>query len=95
MENIKWKFDQTPNTAAITTKQVLENKLPIVNVVHYKDDHSWGFFCGTTNDTNDGRVISMQEALELDDSLNEIAHLKPGMKAYRKTTSSPWKTTKE
>ena len=61
-----WPFDQTPNTAAITTRQVLEDNLPILRVSHYRDDHSWAFVCGTTNKTEDGRVICMIEALEID-----------------------------
>ena len=91
----KWNFDQSPNTAAITTKQVLEEGCPILKVVHYEDDHSWGFFCGTTDDTNDGRVISMQEAVDIDSSLNDIADLNPGMKAYRESKESQWKILKD
>ncbi len=90
----KWNFDQSPNTAAITTKQVLEEGYPILKVVHYEDDHSWGFFCGTTNNTEDGRVISMQEALNIDSSINDISDLSPGMEAYRELKDSVWKIQK-
>jgi hypothetical protein len=30
-----WPFDQGPNVAAITTRQVLELKLPVLIVTHY------------------------------------------------------------
>lgn len=85
-----WPFDQKPNVAAITTRQVLELGYPILQVTHYADDDSWAFLCGTTNDTEDGRVISMSEALELDHSLRSIAELSPGWSAWRKDKNSPW-----
>ena len=86
----EWKFDQSPNTAAITSRQVLEDLLPILVVIHYDDDHSWAFLCGTTNSENDGRVISMEEIVRRDPSLHLIADLPPGMKAWRTTTNAPW-----
>ncbi|MGH9968902.1 MAG: hypothetical protein ACREBG_14035 [Pyrinomonadaceae bacterium] len=44
-----WPFDQAPNVAAITTRQVIESGSPILLVTHYEDDHSWAFLCGTTD----------------------------------------------
>lgn len=85
-----WPFDQPPNAAAITTRQVLENNLPILCVIHYEDDHSWGFFCGTTCQTVDGRVIGMSAALKRDPSLAEVAHLPPGKSAHRVSMDDPW-----
>jgi hypothetical protein len=85
-----WPFDQAPNVAAITTRQVLDDGLPILNVVHYDDDDSWAFTCGTTDDTSDIRVIGMGEALELDLSLSTIASLPPGWRAWREAVGAPW-----
>lgn len=85
-----WPFDQPPNAAAITTRQVLEKAEEIHAVVHYSDDHSWGFLCGTTDAAEDGRVIVMQEAVQLDDTLRSIADLPPGWKAWREHRGSPW-----
>lgn len=85
-----WPFDQAPNVAAITTRQVIEQKLPILRVTHYSDDHSWGFVCGTTEMTEDARVIAMSEALEIDPTLREIADLPPGWTAWREKVGSQW-----
>jgi hypothetical protein len=85
-----WPFDQSPDTAAVTTRQVLESGLPILVAVHHDDDHSWSFACGTTTDAEDGRVVSMGEALELDPSLCEIADLPPGWWAEREQLGSAW-----
>jgi hypothetical protein len=85
-----WPFDQARNVAAITTRQVIEQKLPILVVTHYSDDDSWGFVCGTTDATEDGRVIAMGEALEIDPTLREIADLPPGWTARRKKPGATW-----
>jgi hypothetical protein len=85
-----WPFDQAPNVAAVTTRQVIEQKLPILCVTHYSDDHSWGFACGTTDATEDGRVIAMSEAVEIDPTLREIADLPPGWTARREKVGSTW-----
>ena len=85
-----WPFDQAPNAAAITTRQVLDEKHEVRAVVHYSDDHSWAFLCGTTDAKDDGRVITMEAALGLDASLGSIADLPPGWKAWRADRNSPW-----
>ena len=89
-----WPFDQTERTAAITTRQVLEEKNDICMVVHYEDDHSWAFLCGTTNDEKDGRVIGMGEAVKIDSSLLELADLPPGWEAWRENKDDEWKRRK-
>jgi len=86
----KWPFDQAPNVAAITTRQVLDDGFPILRVTHYSDDHSWAFVCGTTDDVADGRVIGMSCAIELNPTLREIADLPPGWTAWRETVGSVW-----
>jgi hypothetical protein len=86
----QWGFDQGPDVAAITTRQVLDEGLPILNVVHYDDDDSWAFTCGTTDDPDDGRVIAMREALSLDSTLASIADLPAGWQAWRESVGGIW-----
>ena len=86
-----WLFDQEPDVAAITTKQVIEDGLPILHVVHYSDDYSWAFTCGTTDKTKDGRVVLMKEALNIDPTLAEVADLLPGWGAVRNHVGDKWK----
>jgi hypothetical protein len=89
-EDSGWPFDQAPDVAAITTRQVIEGGLPVLRVIHYSEDHSWAFLCGTTGDTADGRVISMVEALRRDPTLGEIADLPPGWVASRDHVGGDW-----
>lgn len=86
-----WPFDQAPNVAAISTRQVIELNCPILLVTHYEDDDSWAFLCGTTDDhINDGRVIGMGEALDRDPTLRSIADLPSGWSAWREAKDSAW-----
>jgi hypothetical protein len=85
-----WPFDQAVNVAAITTRQVIEDGLPILCVVHYLEDDSWAFVCGTANGTEDGRVIRMDTALRIDPTLATIPHLRRGWFAQRAAVGSPW-----
>jgi hypothetical protein len=90
-----WPFDQPPDTAAITTRQVLEGKQPIRQVVHYGDDDSWAFTCGTTEETNDLKVVHMGHLLALDQTLRSISHLKPGWTAWRDDVGDEWELSPE
>jgi hypothetical protein len=90
MPETRWPLDQGPNVGAITTKQVIEQGLPILLVTHYADDHSWAFVCGTTDLVEDGRVIAMKEALRRDPTLLMIADLPPGTSARRERVASVW-----
>lgn len=85
-----WPFDRPRKARAITTRQVLEGSEEIHVVVHYSDDHSWAFLCGTTDAKEDGRVITMADAVNLDDTLRGIADLPPGWKAWRENRDAAW-----
>ena len=85
-----WPFDQDKNVAALTTRQVLREGHPILRVVHYADDDSWAFTCGTTTDPNDSLVVSMKRIVELDPTLLSIADLPPGWGAWRDVTGPSW-----
>jgi hypothetical protein len=85
----QWRFDQARNVAAVTNAAVLAGA-PILLVVHYSDDDSWGFFDGAPFQPAEGRVVAMSEAVKLDVSLNEIADLPPGCVARRASKGAPW-----
>ncbi|MCM8528906.1 MAG: hypothetical protein NE327_20450 [Lentisphaeraceae bacterium] len=92
---MNWNFDQAQNVAAITTKQVMKEGLPILQVIHYSDDNSWAFMCGTTWETGGSMVVSMAQVVSTDDSLHEIADLPVGWVAERESVEGEWKTYKD
>jgi hypothetical protein len=87
---MNWSFDQDKNVAALITKQVVEQGLPILQVIHYSDDHSWAFMCGTTSNPSDTLVVSMEQAVSFDVSLYEIATMPPGCIASRNSVEEGW-----
>lgn len=85
-----WPFDQAENVAAFTSRFVLEERFPVLRVVHYSDDHSWAFECGTTNSSEDIRIIGMGEVAALDPTIMEIADLPLGWGASREKVGGSW-----
>ena len=84
-----WPFDQSPRTAAISVRAVLDGA-PILYVSHDEEDDGWQFLDGRPADLAEGRVISMAKAVALDPSLLEIADLAPGWIAHRERRSGAW-----
>jgi metal-dependent hydrolase (beta-lactamase superfamily II) len=70
-------------------------RLPILLVTHYEDDHSWGFQSDRAVTTEDAQVVAMKTILEIDPSVAEIASLAPGYSAVRESVGSEWKITKD
>lgn len=85
-----WPFDQEKNVAAISTKQVVDQGLPILLAIHYEDDHSWAFLCDTTDEEGDSTLITMEQITMMDPSLKSIADLEPGWVAYRESIEDEW-----
>jgi hypothetical protein len=83
-----WPFADTPNTASITTRQVLEGA-SVLRVTHDADDGSWQFLCGTTDDTADARVVGIGEMYARDATLGELADLPEGWRAWRAAAGLP------
>ncbi len=84
-----WPFADSPNTASITTRQVLEGA-PVLLVTHDADDGSWQFLCGTTNDSEDARVVGLGQMYNRDSTLGELADLPEGWRAFRSAAGLPW-----
>jgi hypothetical protein len=85
-----WPFDQAPDAAAITVRSVIEGG-PVLFVSHDADDHGWQFLYGREPDMDAARVVGMAEALGLDPTLAEVAHLPPGWIAWRARIGDGWR----
>ena len=84
-----WPFEDPPNTASITTRQVLDGS-PILHVTHDADDGGWQFLCGTTEDPADARVVGLGRMFARDPSLGELADLPEGWRAWRAAPGRVW-----
>ena len=76
----RWPFADKPNTAS----------MPILLVTHDADDGSWQFFCGTTNDSVDARVVGLGRMYQRDGTLGELADMPEGWCASRASPDHPW-----
>jgi hypothetical protein len=76
--------------AVITTKYVLDQKSPILNVYHFEDGY-WQF-SGPEEDLPDSdyRIVALEEIISLDSSILEISTLPYGSNAYRKDHMASW-----
>ena len=84
-----WPFEDSRNTASITTRQVLDGA-PVLLVTHDDDDGSWQFLCGTTDDPADARVVGLGQMYSRDPSLGEVADLPEGWRAWRASSGGQW-----
>ena len=85
-----WPFDQPRNCATFTTRQVLEGLEPILSAYHDADDHGWQFFGATDASVEGAKIVSLEEMVELDRTIFEIADLLPGWQATREKTGGCW-----
>lgn len=84
-----WPFDAPINLASLTTKQVLEGSLPIIEVYH-EHDGCWQFLCGTTPAEEDIKVVCLGCMIDLDPTLVELADMPRGWSAGRESPDHPW-----
>ena len=88
--NKKWPFDQSPNCASITLKKVINKTAPILHVVHDLEDHGWQFLGLEQPKEEDAAVVGMETILKIDPSVEEVAHIPPGWRAWRKSKETAW-----
>lgn len=87
----EWVFDQPPNCAVITLRQIVCGGEPVLHVTHDADDHGWQFLGLADAQLEDGVVVSLSEILEIDPSLSDLADLPPGWHAWRRAVGESWK----
>jgi hypothetical protein len=86
-----WPFEDPPNVATITTRQIVHGNEPILLVSRDADDGCWQFLTGGPFDVADGMIISLRNMVARDPSLAELADLPLGWQAWRQRHGSPWK----
>jgi len=85
-----WPFEDPPNTAALTTSDVLETNAPILHVAHDADDGSWQFLSGRAVNPSEARVVGLGRICGRDPSLLGLADLPEGWRAWREHVGAEW-----
>ena len=75
---------------AFTCSHIIEDNKPILYVKH-DEEGDWQFLCGDNHSTEDGRIIDLNEAIDLDPTIYKVGNLKCGQAAVRESKESEWK----
>ena len=71
-------------------RQILDRSEPILLVSHDEDDHGWQFI-GTSNASmTEARIVCLEEIVQLDPTVLEVADLAPGWQAIRESVTETW-----
>ena len=87
-----WLFQESPNTAVFTSKEVIDDHADIC-LVYHDDDGSWQFHSanGAPDRIECARVVSMSTIMRLDESIADLHDLPLGWRAWRSGPTDPWK----
>ena len=95
MDDSRWLFEEPQNVAVLTTTNVVKHNTFVLYVSHDSDDGMWQFHDGADVDENNAMLISLQEMVELDPSISELADLPLGWIAWRRSTNESWNREKD
>lgn len=74
----------------MTMRQVLDGSEPILLVAHDVDDHAWQFIGISDASLVDARIVGLEEIVQLDPTVLEVADLPPGWRAIRDEVGGSW-----
>ena len=89
-------FPDSLNTAVFTTKFVVHDRKEITYISHDFEDGAWEFYSDDNFDNYEDIVLilSLDEIIQLDISLLEVADLPLGFVATRRSKADDWTITK-
>lgn len=89
-----YKFQDPENTACFVCDHVLNRQRPILHVIHEEDGY-WQFLCGHDgHDESNAKIISLKQATEIDNTINDLYEMPLGVGADRKSTNDKWEPYK-
>lgn len=87
---MEYKFSDAENTAVFTCNHIIDEKSPILYATH-DEEGDWQFLCGGNNHTEaNAKIISLKQAVELDNTLNELYEMPVGVGAEREKVGAKW-----
>ena len=87
---MKFSFKEEPNVQVMTCVHVLDHDAPILYVTHDEEDGMWQFLCGTTHKTEEGRIVSLKNMFDKDQSVGLLRDLPCGYSATRESIHDDW-----
>lgn len=88
----EWKFADPPNVAVFVDRAVVTRGDWIAYVSHDDDDGGWQFHNSETGPVDEGdiMIVSLQNVVQRDESIQALADLPEGWHAWRTSKSSSW-----
>ncbi|WP_069661298.1 DUF4262 domain-containing protein [Arcticibacter eurypsychrophilus] len=86
--NKDFKFYESRNLTTFTTRQWLDEKKPILRVVH-DSDGDWQFLTGDQF-PEDIKIVALEELIKRDSTLNDVFDLEYGEEAERDFIGGQW-----
>jgi hypothetical protein len=91
-----WPFDDPPNVAVFTTRQIMKGERIIDYVLHDDDDGAWQFLNRADDfEMANAMLVGLSEMVERDNSLRELWDHPYGWCAWREGKGLPWHRGKE
>lgn len=90
--DVDFRFYESKKLGVFTTQNILDKKEPVRYVIH-DEEGDWFFLENEDVDNDDIQIISLEQIVTLDPTLNSIYHLQYGWEAYRASTDSEWTET--
>jgi len=84
------KFKDASNTMVITTKKIIRKEKPILVIFHDEEDGMWQFLDGNDADESCASIVSLEEVLLIDPTINLASDLPLGWVAWRENEKSKW-----
>ncbi|QQT24844.1 hypothetical protein [Sphingobacterium spiritivorum] len=78
-----YNYFSDPNEAVLTTLFVLNKDEQITRIYHHLEDGMWEFVGDTEAAESDYRVVSIQEMVNLDNSILSVSNMEPGYFAHK------------
>jgi hypothetical protein len=89
------QFNKSPNTMVITLNAILNGEKPVLQVSHDEEDGMWQFLDGSKAlDTDNARIVTLEEIFKIDESLSSLWDLPLGWKAERVNKEALWNRRK-
>jgi hypothetical protein len=87
-----WVFADPPNVAVLTTRSVVEDGRWIAKVSHDEEDGAWQFHDDddVPKSEEEARLVSLRSMVARDASLNRLADLPLGWRAWRDEPGGEW-----
>ena len=85
-----FKFNEDKRVAVFAEKKIFKENKPILYVYHHEEDGAWEYLTGDPFEEKDIMVVSLEEVVIYDSTINELHNLPIGYYAKRKFVGDKW-----